>query len=243
MSKIAFCFLTYENLSQPKLWHDFFSNEQNRYNIYIHNKYPFTDNNYHFERYCINNRIETKYAHISVVKATIELFKNVLSDPENKYVVLLSESCIPLYNFDDIYDKIQKTDTNIIDSIYNSTNNIERFNDLTNHDFFDKNYFIKQNPCIILNRQTVEFFINNDFTFLFNDNFYAPDEHYFVNLCNKFNIRYFSSRINYAHWEWNHEGRPKTYNELTIQEVMNLRKDGYMFMRKIGRECNVPWYF
>ena len=241
MTKIAFCFLTYENVSQPTLWNNFFNNNKDKYNIYIHNKIPFTDENYHFEKYCIHNTVETRYAHISVVKATLELFKTAFLDAENQYFVLLSETCIPLYNFDHIYNRIKEINSNIIQVCNN--NNIERFNDLTNFSFFDKNNFAKHNPCIILNRSTVEFFINNDFTFLFNDNFYAPDEHYFLNLCNKFNIHYVNNLTNYTHWEWNHEGRPKTYYELSVEEVIHLRKHGYMFMRKISKECNVPWCF
>jgi hypothetical protein len=241
MSKIAFCFLTYGNVSQPQLWKKFFNNNENKHNIYIHNKEPFIDETYHFHSYCIDNCVPTKYSHVSVVKATIELFKKALLDPENKYFVLLSETCIPLYNFGHIYNRIHEINGSIISCCNN--NNTERFNDLTNHNFFDRNNFMKQNPCQILNRSTAEFFINNDFTYLFNDNFYAPDEHYFVNLCNKFNIAYVNAPINYAHWEWNHEGRPKTYYELSNEEVMNIRTQGFLFMRKISKECNVPSYF
>jgi hypothetical protein len=241
MTKIAFCFLTYENLSQSTLWNNFFDNKQDKYNIYIHNKLPFVDENYHFEKYCIDNCIETKYAHTSVVKATFELFKKALLDPENEYFILLSETCIPLYNFDHVYNRINAINNNIIPT--GNNNNMERFNDLTDDNFFDKNNFKKQSPCMILNRSTTEFFVNNDYTHLFSDNFYAPDEHYFVNLCNKFKIQYVNSEINYAHWECNHEGRPKTYYELSIEEVMSIRTKGFMFMRKISKECDVPWYF
>ena len=38
-NKIALCFLTYGNLSQPKLWEKFINS---KYNIYIHNKDDFT---------------------------------------------------------------------------------------------------------------------------------------------------------------------------------------------------------
>jgi len=241
MKKIAFCFLTYENISKPELWNNFFFNKNSKCNIYIHNKYPFIDNNYHFEKYCIDNCVETKYAHISLIKATTELFKNAMADSENEYFVLLSESCIPLYNFDYIYNIIQEMNTNIIQSVCN--NNMERFNDLTNQNFFNKNNFAKQNACMILNRSTANFFIKNDFTYLFSDNFYAPDEHYFVNLLNKYNIPYVNSNINYSYWEWNHTGRPKTYYQLTYDEIKDVKSNGFLFMRKINKDCILPHYF
>ena len=238
MSKIAFCFLTYENVSQPELWNNFFSNKENKHSVYIHNKSFFIDEKYHFENFCIDNIVETKYAHISVVNATIELFKKALLDPENQFFVLLSETCIPLCNFDHLYNRVKELNSNIL-HVYDN-NNTERFDYLLNPIFFDKNNFKKQNPCMILNRLTAKFFINNSFTYLFNENFYAPDEHYFVNLLNKYNIPYVNMPINYAYWEWNHQGRPKTYNELTIDEIIKIRSDGFLFMRKVSKDCNVP---
>ena len=50
--KIALCFLTYGNLSQPKLWKNFINP---KYNIYIHNKDKFTGE---FEKYCIDDKVE-----------------------------------------------------------------------------------------------------------------------------------------------------------------------------------------
>ena len=238
MTKIAFCFLTYENISQPELWNIFFSNKEDKHNIYIHNKSEFKDEKYSFDLFCIDNIVETKYAHISVIKATIEMFKKALLDNDNQYFVLLSETCIPLYSFEYIYNRIQKINSNIIQ--ISNNNSIERFDDLTDTNFFDKNNFTKQSSCMILNRSTAEFFTNNDFTYLFNDNFYAPDEHYFVNLLHKYNIPYVNSPINYSHWEWNHIGRPKTYDELTMEEIMQIRSEGFIFMRKISKDCKLP---
>ena len=48
---IALCFLTYDNLAQPKIWQHF---DNSQYNIYIHNKNNFTG---YFEKYCIKNKI------------------------------------------------------------------------------------------------------------------------------------------------------------------------------------------
>ena len=234
---IAFCFLTYENLSQPTLWNKFFSNKQDKCNIYIHNKFSFVDDVYYFHKYCIKNLIETRYAHISLVKASIELLKTAFLNNENQYFVFLSDTCIPLYDFDFIYNSIKLKNSNIIDVCYN--NNPERFYDLNDRNYFDQNNFAKQSQFIILNRQTVEYFINNNFTYLFSDNFYAPDEHYFINLCNKFNIPYVKSVIDYSKWEWNHQGKPKTYYTLTNEEVNQIRNEGCIFMRKISKECNV----
>jgi len=51
MSKIALCFLTYGNLSQPKLWNNVFNNNESLLNVYIHNKYEFKDNKFEIHKY------------------------------------------------------------------------------------------------------------------------------------------------------------------------------------------------
>ena len=61
MKKIALCFLTYDNLSQPKLWNQFRLN--NKFNIYIHNKTKFNCK-YNFHKYCISKIIKTKWGDI-----------------------------------------------------------------------------------------------------------------------------------------------------------------------------------
>lgn len=115
--KIALCFLTYDNLSQPKLWENFINT---KYNIYIHNKYKFTGV---FEQYCINNKVETKWGHISLIKATLNLFKEAFQTDENKFFVLLSDKCIPLYNPDVLHKKITEINDNMLNSFKTKTRN------------------------------------------------------------------------------------------------------------------------
>ena len=89
--KIALCFLTYNNFSQPIIWESF---QYSKYNFYIHNKENFSGT---FQKYCIKNKVPTKWGNISLVKASINLFKEAFKFEENKYFVLLSDKCIPLY--------------------------------------------------------------------------------------------------------------------------------------------------
>ena len=136
MSKIALCFLTYENLSQPKLWANIFNNYKDKLNVYIHNKNDFVDNVYGLHKYCIdkNNRVETVYARKSLVKASLSLFKEAFIDESNKYFILLSDKCIPLYNFDYIYNKIYEMNSNIIFNRLHE--NMERYKEITDKNFF-----------------------------------------------------------------------------------------------------------
>lgn len=239
--KMALCFLTYTNVSQPKLWHKIIHNHEDKINVYIHNKHNFKDNKYGLHNYCIKNRVQTKHAHISLVQATLKLFEEAFQNNENEFFILLSDKTIPLYNYDYIYNKIKKINTNIISN--ESYKSIERYNNLNNKNFFNINQFSKQSQWMVLNRKTVEFFIHNDFTYLYSDNFYAPDEHYFINLCIKFNIPFLEKQITYVNWEEN-DGTPTTYIHLTNEFINEIKKNkDFWFIRKISQHCVLPSYF
>jgi Core-2/I-Branching enzyme len=249
MTKIALCFLTYDNLSQPKLWRNIIDNNKNKINVYIHNKNDFVDKKYNLHQYCIKNKLkETKWGDISLVKATLLLFKEALKCKENSYFILLSDKCIPLYNFNYIYNHILKTKSNIISCI---DRHKERFNKLKNKIFFNKKQFMKQSQWMVLERSTAHFFTEENFTDIFGNDFFAPDEHYFINICIKFNIPYVNQRITYTNFTGESKtirkvstSHPKTYLYLSNDKIKEITENkSYFFMRKISPRCILPSYF
>jgi hypothetical protein len=254
VKKIALCFLTYNNLSKPILWTPFINS---KYNIYIHNK---TDFRGVFKQYCIKNKVETKWGDISLVNATLNLFKEAFENKENEYFILLSCKCIPLYSPDEIYNKITTIDNNII-SCFSSTKNgcstfpnwnkrqhNDRFNSLNKKNFFDKTKFVKQHQWMVLNRKTVDFFIKNDYTNIFGNGFTVPDEHYFINIILKFNISFVNKSITFVNRNQPSDSKkynkfPKTYSTLTNKMIGQILKSDTLFMRKVIPECKLPSYF
>ena len=239
MKKIAFLFLIYDKINMEELWKKFFKKiDNNKYNIYIHFKInkPLK----YFEKYKLCNCIPTSYADISIVRAQNILLKEALKDENNEHFIFLSNSCVPFKNFDYIYNKLT-----IDKSYFNITPQTQCFprcNDLLK--YIEKNCIQKASQWCILNRNTVHFFINNNYTYLFNDEFFAPDEHYFNNLCKKFKIKFLKRKITYNDWK-NSKGRPKTYYDLINEKVYNIQKKNpnAFFMRKIDKTCILPSYF
>jgi hypothetical protein len=246
MVKIALCFLTYENLSKPYLWSSIIENNKEKLTVYIHNKIKFTDEKFKLHKYCIKNTIDTKWGDISLVRASILLFKEAFLNEDNDFFILLSDKCIPLYNFEFIYNTILEKKNNIISSEHE---NLNKYN-LTNKEFLHFKHFNRQSQWMVLNRQTVKFFIENDFTNIF-EKIFAPDEHYFISICNKFNITYKNDLITYVNWkdksdEYNiNRGSPKTYIELTKDMCNNIKKqsNNYLFIRKISKNCALDSYY
>ena len=108
---------------------------------------------------------------------------------------------------------------------------------------------MKQNQWMVLKRDTIEFFIKNDYTHIFGNKFCIPDEHYFINIILKFNISFINKKITYANWNESEKNdknvslHPKTYLKLTNEDVKNILKSNCLFMRKIASECILPSYF
>lgn len=244
MSSIALCFLTYDKLNQNNIWNNLFLKHRDKLNIYIHNKKEFIDKKHNTNQYCIKKKIATQYGNISLVSATIKLLKEAYKYENNKYFILLSNSCIPIQTYNYIYTQINKYDTNMFFGTGHpmGKDGQERFYNLINDNFIHYDHWMSQSQWCILKRDTVNFFIENDYTPLFK-NMFAPDEHYFINICHKFRIPYKLSNITYVNWDkgtyYDNGFRPYTYNYLDINTINNIRIEGYLFMRKISDKCEI----
>ncbi|XP_021774150.1 uncharacterized protein LOC110738087 [Chenopodium quinoa] len=113
--KLAFLFLTRGPLPLAPLWEMFFKGHEDRFSIYIHTHPNYTDpmpkdSVFH------GRRIPSKsveWASISMIDAERRLLASALLDYSNEKFILLSEACIPLYNFTTVYDYLLIKNTNL----------------------------------------------------------------------------------------------------------------------------------
>ncbi|XP_042042917.1 glycosyltransferase BC10-like [Salvia splendens] len=113
--KIAFLFLTPGALPFEKLWDKFFQGHEGRFSVYVH---ASKDKPLHFSRYFINREIRSSsvvWGKISMVDAERRLLGHALKDPGNQHFVLLSDSCIPLRDFDFVYNYLMYTNVSFVD--------------------------------------------------------------------------------------------------------------------------------
>ena len=259
VAKVAFCFLTLENVSQPKLWHHFFATKKNQNeiykNVYIHNKSSFIDTEFGFHDHCIDEslRVPTQWGHKSLVAATLQLFRQAYDhDQENAFFILLSGNCVPLYGLETISNHILEIGTNIMGHcIYDciqDADGVYRYSNILDPEFFDTRQFHKQSQWMVLDRKTVQFFLENSFLHLFSDNLFCLDEHYFINIMLKYNIPCYNEYITFFNFGEKSDDEmdrsiPKTYVQLTNEMVDNIAYSQSMFMRKISPKCVLPSYF
>ncbi|GMH10784.1 hypothetical protein Nepgr_012625 [Nepenthes gracilis] len=109
--KIAFMFLSKGPLPLAPLWERFFKGHEGLYSIYMHSLPSFHDefspSSVFYKRF-IPSQV-SEWGKMSMCDAERRLLANALLDISNEWFILLSESCIPLYNFSMIYHYIKKS--------------------------------------------------------------------------------------------------------------------------------------
>ncbi|CAN1296018.1 Glycosyltransferase BC10 [Linum perenne] len=100
--KVAFLFLTKGPIVLHQMWEMFFKGvDQGLYSIYVHSN-PFYSEPSDESPIFRGRRIPSK-GKVTMMEAERRLLANALLDISNERFILLSESCIPLFNFSTIY--------------------------------------------------------------------------------------------------------------------------------------------
>lgn len=107
MKKIALCFLVTKDLYNLNLWEEWLKGNEDKYSIYVH----FSNSKNITQDLLIKNRVTpvpTQWGDISLVKAEKNIYKKAMKNKENKFFILLSESCIPVRNFNYVYRRLMR---------------------------------------------------------------------------------------------------------------------------------------
>ena len=100
--KIAFLFILLDNPNFPSVWDAYFKGHEEQISTYIHPKYPKQNT---WKRECVIPELhETGWGYI--VSAYVALLSKALEDPKNEKFIFVSESCLPVKSFDDMFSRI-----------------------------------------------------------------------------------------------------------------------------------------
>ena len=246
-NKIAFLFLTIESLHQGEIWWRYLKEAGHRCNLYTHAKLPHHIQQEFLRHTQIPNTVPTRWANISLVHATNNLILEALRDPTNKYLMLLSEKCIPLRPFSDFYDYTfghQKSSIFWYPWRNKPGQNKSRFNTLSTAERnlartmqlgLQLSNFMKQSQWMLLRRDHASFVVHNNYTALFKS-MAAPDEHYYINVL-KAKVKDFDKdNINYpiTHVDWNSStnNHPINYDNEVDLEEFRQSDSSYLFRNK-----------
>ncbi|KAK6146852.1 hypothetical protein DH2020_020721 [Rehmannia glutinosa] len=116
--KVAFMFLIRGPVILAPLWEKFFRGHKGLYSVYVHSD-PFFNGSEPEDSVFHGRRIPSKvvqWGNVNMVEAERRLLANALLDFSNQHFVLLSESCIPLYNFSTIYSYLINSTQNFVEA-------------------------------------------------------------------------------------------------------------------------------
>jgi len=235
---VAFCFLVYNIIVRYDIWNLFFESMKNdEFMVYIHPK--IVDKNiilpYTFQYKTVKNRVKTTSKdNISIVRATIQLLKEAFVDNKNiTHFIFLSQSCIPLYNYEKIMEIVKTTNYSIISSI--DLNKKDRINQLSHYlkNHITYTNFVKQQPNMILLREDVHSLLQNDYTMYF-QHMQCPDEHYFINiLLNVLKKKIIKQQTHFCNYHL-HKTQSLEFTNIHNDFIDEIRKMGFLFMRKVN---------
>ncbi|KAM0036355.1 putative glycosyl transferase, family 14 [Helianthus debilis subsp. tardiflorus] len=117
--KVAFMFMTRGPLPFLLFWERFFrSQDVNKYSIYVHTNpgvhLKFSNSSVFYNRQIPSQ--DVRWGTVTLVDAERRLLGNALLDFSNERFILLSESCIPVYNFPTIYKYLIGSTHSFLDS-------------------------------------------------------------------------------------------------------------------------------
>lgn len=253
--KIAFMFLTVDDLKLSDEWYSFFGKDVSKVNIYSHIKKPMKVTQKFLLDSDIKDKVNTEWGKVSLVEATNNLLREAYKNSDNEYFVLLSDSCIPMYDITETTNKIFSSGKSwVYYYTWDHENNAFRSKLIKNIKF---DVFYKQSQWMVLKRSHVKLILENDNINNFRYTL-APDEHYYINILKKFNPDFDSENINYpatfVNWVDSNNAHPKTYNKVNINLIksfdsrkyfgnntLNISKeeDNSLFFRKVNKDTDI----
>ncbi|KAI3755065.1 hypothetical protein L1987_54858 [Smallanthus sonchifolius] len=233
--KVAFMFLTRGPLPFLMFWERFFRGQDgNKYSIYVHSNpgvpLSFPNSSVFYQRQIPSQ--DVRWGTVTLVDAERRLLGNALLDFSNERFVLLSESCIPIYNFPTIYKYLIGSTYSFLDSYDDPTR------------YGRGRYSLRMKPDIKLRdwrkgsqwfeiQRTLAIKIVSDTRYYNLFKWYClpscyPDEHYLPTFVNMFHGALNSNRtITYVDWSLGGP-HPASFQAENITEnlIQHIRNNG-----------------
>lgn len=220
MEKIAFLFLTLDNINHPSIWEEYFKGNEDKISIYCHPKYPDKVNIPWLKKNIINHLVETKWG--SITSAYFNLMEEAFQDKNNIKFIFISESCIPLWNFKSLYDYVMKDKkVSFIKKMRISKWHLEHL--IHSQENYQKYNFIKHYARACLSRYHINILLKKkeDFDNFFNK-MHIGDE-YFLTLLQPLNYIK-DMEITFDNWDLNTKFEKLKYTRRKLMKNKKSKK-------------------
>lgn len=259
--KVAFMFLTRGPLPLAPLWDKFFQGHEDFFSVYVH-ALPGYHLNVTNTSAFYNRQIpsqDVRWGTIELADSEKRLLANALLDFSNERFVLLSESCIPVYDFEFVYQYLIGSDHSFVES-YDDPSRYGRgrysrrmYPDIKLYQWRKGSQWFEMNRVLAVNIVSdVKYYIL--FKKYCKPSCY-PDEHYISTFINMF-YDYMNSNRTLTWVDWSRGGpHPATYLGVNVTEefIQSIRNNGttcsynsqqtsvcYLFARKFDSSALEP---
>ena len=254
-------FLCKNNIHFSNIWKDFFKNNMELCNIYIHCYDPENITDKFTKQYVCDKTIKTSWGDIA---DALKYLLQLSVDDNNVKHIIVSESTIPIKNFKYVYNYLIKDDKSNFPYqshlVKNSGEqgtllmNLHRYiNNCNAIPEFCKKISIKHwywNPTwVIFNTKHANLFIKESKYYQYFKKAFGADENYpsFVLSINN-QLKYVNNLKN-THVNWrertvfpNGQIRPKTYEKLRKNDIDEFSKKDLLFARKFSIKSDIEDY-
>eukprot|EP00928_Gymnodinium_smaydae_P093874 TRINITY_DN7821_c0_g5_i1.p1 TRINITY_DN7821_c0_g5~~TRINITY_DN7821_c0_g5_i1.p1 ORF type:complete len:397 (-),score=41.21 TRINITY_DN7821_c0_g5_i1:180-1370(-) len=267
--RVVFMFLVVDRLHNDAWWRTYFEQAdmdgyENAYSIVYHRGCSYGKdrddvcNDVLAERgLAVRPATKTGWARSGLVRATLLLMRFGLENPDNTWFVLLSDACMPLYSFRDLYDQVK-------------LENFSRFNDFgVTFDVTLRRNIWQSGTCeghrrsrkadqwAMFTRADAEWFVRENHLLQLKPRAVYVDEPYFINMMDQHDRPYKHAPTTYT--EWYHMSdlpglhsenkvdvlqkmvsSPHTFQAVDMDTIQKARNSGCWFMRKVCLDAQFP---
>ena len=248
--KICFCFLVYDKLNKPNIWEYFFKNaDTNKYSILVHSKNELVEDEYTLlHNNLIDAHYETEWGKWSIVNVQNRLLEIGLQNEDNEKFIFVSDSHVPLHDFETVYNCVMCNNFSFIDVMGRLTQNTTHsMNDVFN---IGKLNMFKMSQWSCLNREHASMILENEDKMKeMSENSIIPDENAYI--CTLTGL-YFPQKINnlynknltFIDWVLPstnklYRAHPRTYDRSELSKLIPTLRNEYLFVRKIAPTCDI----
>ena len=243
--KVAFLFLTKGELHQPAIWREYLEEAGLAAALYAHVKsHPELPPASLLAKHLIEKQIPTEWADLSLVEATLHLLEAALKDPEITHFALVSESCVPIRPFAELWRSLTLDPRSrmFVRSWQDERKlNVLRAQRVENLKGIRKELAHFQAQWMCLNRSDAQLIVDNPLLHHFEGTF-APDEAYFATALSVLGRPPLHSVANrHLTWtDWTQSVKnPRLFDHVSPELAARLVDSGCFFARKFSAESNI----
>ena len=251
--KIAFLYMSRGVMPLEEIWHEFFRWRANasHYTIYnhVHRGYSFPRSSFFYGKELKHEALEPLgagghlWGNMAQVRAIRALVREALKDPLNQWFLLMSESCIPLFNFNRIRNALLHHDKSIINACpdmgIKEMEGDTRWRHGLDEVGFQLKHWRKSATWFALKREHASVFAEDESTDRGWEKVPCVDEHFLPSMLARHgldNETSCSDGLTHVHWASVNDAHPTTYgaDSITPELFQHLTTDQSGFAATLG---------